>query len=83
VDGGVCDGIRHLADGAHVVVHEALLTAGVSPSLLEWNASARSVGALAAVTQPETLVLTHLIPGLLTHDERSCNRAAAPVADRR
>jgi ribonuclease Z len=65
----ICDGMRHLADGAQIVVHEALLTAGVSASLLEWNASARSVGELAAVTQPETLVLTHLIPAPSTADD--------------
>lgn len=61
-DTAVCEGMRRLAGGAHVLVHQALLGARVSPSLLEWNASARSVGELAAWTRPETLVLTHLIP---------------------
>ena len=46
-DTAVCDGMRKLADGAHVVIHEALLTRAVSPALLEWNASASSVGNLA------------------------------------
>ena len=58
----VCDGVRSLATGAHVIVHEALLAASVSAALLEWNASAESVGALAAAIGPRTLVLTHLIP---------------------
>lgn len=58
----VCDGVRSLAAGAHVIVHEALLAANVSATLLEWNASAESVGALAASIEPRTLVLTHLIP---------------------
>ena len=61
-DTAVCDGMRKLVDGAHVVIHEALLTTAVSPSLLEWNASARSVGTLAMHGRPHTLVLTHLIP---------------------
>lgn len=61
-DTAVCDGMRRLAGGVHVLVHQALLGARVSPALLEWNASARSVGELAAATRPETLVLTHLIP---------------------
>jgi ribonuclease Z len=61
-DTAVCDGMRRLAHGVHVLVHEAVLSARVSPSLLEWNASARSVGELAALTRPETLVLTHMIP---------------------
>ncbi len=71
-DTAVCEGVRRLAHGADVVVHEALLTAAVSPSLLEWNAGARSVGALASSTQPATLILTHLIPAPRTvEDERA------------
>ena len=61
-DTAVCDGMRKLVDGAHVVIHEALLSTAVAPSLLEWNASARSVGTLAMHGRPHTLVLTHLIP---------------------
>ena len=61
-DTAVCDGMRSLARGVDVLVHEALLTARVSPALLAWNASARSVGELAASTRPGTLVLTHMIP---------------------
>lgn len=61
-DTAVCDGIRELSRGAAVLVHEALLESRVAPSLLTWNAGARAVGALAAETEPTTLVLTHLIP---------------------
>ena len=61
-DTAVCDGMHRLADGAHLVVHEALLSAAVHPALLEGNASARSVGELARHTRPRTVVLTHLIP---------------------
>jgi ribonuclease Z len=65
----VCDGDRSLAAGAQVLVHEALLTAGVDPELLAWNASARSVGELASATTPDTLVLTHLIPAPTSSDD--------------
>jgi ribonuclease Z len=65
----VCDGVRSLAAGAQVLVHEALLTAAVDPELLTWNASARSVGELAATTAPDTLVLTHLIPAPTSSDD--------------
>jgi ribonuclease Z len=75
-DTAVGDGIRALARGATVLVHEALLEARVAPALLDWNASARSVGHLAATTNPATLVLTHLIPAPVTPDD-----IAAFVAD--
>jgi ribonuclease Z len=68
-DTSVCEGIRWLADHADVLVHETLLTAAVPPSYLEWNASARSVGELAAATQTRRLVLTHLIPSPTTEDD--------------
>jgi ribonuclease Z len=61
-DTRVCDGVRTLSAGAHVIVHEALLADRVSLGLLDWNASAESVGALAATIRPQTLALTHLIP---------------------
>jgi ribonuclease Z len=61
-DTAVCDGMRRLADGARLVVHEALLSTAVPAALLEWNAGARSVGELARHTRTHTLVLTHLIP---------------------
>jgi ribonuclease Z len=68
-DTAVCDGMHRLAAGADVLVHEALLTAAVSPGLLEWNASARRVGELAASTRTRQLVLTHLLPAPATPDE--------------
>lgn len=61
-DTAVCDGVRQLATGVDVLVHEALLTSAVRPSLLEWNAGAGAVGALAAQVDVRTLVLTHLLP---------------------
>ena len=68
-DTAVCDGMRGLAAGADVLVHEALLTGRVSPALLDWNASARSVGELAALVRPRLLVLTHMIPAPTTDDD--------------
>ena len=62
-DTAVCDGMRTLAQNVDVLVHQALLSDRVSPALLKWNAGARAVGELAARTHPQTLVLTHLIPG--------------------
>jgi ribonuclease Z len=61
-DTAVCDGMRALAHDVDVLVHEALLTRFASPEILAWNASARSVGELAAGALPRELVLTHLIP---------------------
>jgi ribonuclease Z len=61
-DTAVCDGMYQLAMGVDVLVHQALLSSRVSADLLTWNASARSVGELAARARPKTLVLTHLIP---------------------
>jgi ribonuclease Z len=61
-DTAVCDGVRELAEGVDVLVHETLRSDQVPPELLDWNAGARSVGELAATTKPRTLVLTHLIP---------------------
>ncbi|MGH9119896.1 MAG: MBL fold metallo-hydrolase [Acidimicrobiales bacterium] len=71
-DTAVCDGLRQLARGVDVLVHETLLSSRVSPALLEWNAGARAVGALAAEARPGTLVLTHLIPAPRSpEDERA------------
>jgi ribonuclease Z len=61
-DTAVCDGMRQLARGADVLVHEALLGASVRPALLEWNASATAVGELARSAGVGHLVLTHAIP---------------------
>jgi ribonuclease Z len=61
-DTAACDGIRQLADGADVLVHEALLGDAVRPALLEWNASAAAAGELARSAGVGRLVLTHTIP---------------------
>jgi ribonuclease Z len=70
-DTRVCDGVHALARDANVIVHEALLGERVSPELLEWNASAESVGTLASIVKPVTLVLTHLIPAPITLDDEA------------
>jgi len=70
-DTAVCDGVRRLAVDVDVLVHEALLSSRVSGRLLEWNASARSVGELAAATGPRTLVLTHLIPAPMSNADEA------------
>ena len=38
-DTAACDGMRHLAERADVLIHEALLADAVHPRLLDWNAS--------------------------------------------
>jgi ribonuclease Z len=68
-DTAVCEGMRRLAAGADVLVHEALLTAAVSPGLLEWNAGAGTVGELAAESGIRQLILTHLLPAPSTPAE--------------
>jgi ribonuclease Z len=65
-DTAVCDGVARLADGADLLVHEAVRSDLSSPRLLEWNASARSVGALADSLKLRRVVLTHLLPAPLT-----------------
>lgn len=68
-DTAVCPGMRLLAREADVLVHEALLSDRVAPSLLRWNAAARAVGELAAEARPRRLVLTHLIPAPAAPDD--------------
>ncbi|MBV9871961.1 MAG: MBL fold metallo-hydrolase [Frankiaceae bacterium] len=58
----VCDGIRNLASGVDLLVHEALLSERSSAEALAWNASACSVGSLANDAQVGQLALTHLLP---------------------
>lgn len=57
-----CTGLETMATDADLLIHEALLERAVRPQLLEWNASAESVGALAHRARVKQLVLTHLIP---------------------
>lgn len=71
-DTAACNGIRGLARGVDVLVHEALLTSRVPTQLLAWNAAATAVGELAAESGVRTLLLTHLIPApTSTEDECS------------
>jgi ribonuclease Z len=65
-DTAVCDGVARLAAGADLLVHEAVRSDLSSPRLLEWNASARSVGSLADSLALRRVVLTHLLPAPLT-----------------
>ena len=61
-DTAVCAGVELLATGADVLAHEAARSDRASPRLLEWNASARSVGDLAHSLRLPTIVLIHLLP---------------------
>ena len=61
-DTAVCDGMRSLAAGVDVLVHEAVLTALASPATLAWNAGVDTVAKLASSVGVGTLVLTHLLP---------------------
>lgn len=61
-DTAACPGFEELAREADLLIHEAVLADAVRPRLLEWNASAQSVGALARRAEVRRLVLTHLIP---------------------
>jgi ribonuclease Z len=61
-DTAPCEGMRRLAEGADVLIHEALLADAVDPRLLDWNASATAVGELARSAGVGQLVLTHTIP---------------------
>lgn len=68
-DTRVCAGIERLAAQADVLVHEALRSERVSAELLEWNASAYSVGDLARTLALPRVVLTHLIPAPLSSSD--------------
>ncbi|MCU1388484.1 MAG: rnz [Ilumatobacteraceae bacterium] len=71
-DTAVCEGVELLAVGADVLIHEAVRSDRCSPTLLEWNASAFSVGVLADSLNIPTTVLTHLLPAPNTEpDERA------------
>jgi ribonuclease Z len=70
-DTAVCDGIRSLAVDADVLVHEAVLSAAASASLLAWNAGAASVGQMASQVGVRTLVLTHMLPAPRDADDEA------------
>ena len=71
-DTAVCEGVKLLAVGADLLIHEAVRSDMCSSRLLEWNASAFSVGVLADSMNIPTTVLTHLLPAPNTEpDERA------------
>lgn len=76
-DTAVCPGIRLLAEKADVLIHQALNSQLVSRSALTWNASARSVGALAQDADVKHLVLTHLLPNPADAAQEEAFRAEA------
>ena len=51
-DTAVCSGVELLADSADILIHEAARSDRSSPQLLDWNASAFSVGVLADRADP-------------------------------
>ncbi len=61
-DTAACEGMAQLARGVDLLIHEALNANEVRGGLLDWNASAESVGALAQRAGVTKLVLTHLLP---------------------
>jgi ribonuclease Z len=64
-----CGGVAKLAEGADVLVHQALRSDLVSSAALKWNAGARSVGELAVEASVGHLVLTHLMPSPVEADD--------------
>src|SRR5262249_37141380 len=70
-DTAVCDGVVELATGADLLVHEAVRSDRASPELMAWNASARSVGAVARSLGLRQIVLTHLLPAPRTSAEET------------
>lgn len=77
-DTAVCAGVELLAGQADLLIHEALRGELVPVKLLEWNASAESVGEVAQSAEVAHLVLTHLLP-----PPRSAQEEAAFEADAR
>ena len=61
-DTAIGPGIRGLAEGADVLVHQAMRSDVAEPAALTWNAGSRAVGELAREAQVGHLVLTHLMP---------------------
>jgi ribonuclease Z len=61
-DTAACTGIETMAADVDLLIHEAVLERAVPAQLLDWNASAESVGQLAQQARVKHLVLTHLIP---------------------
>ncbi len=72
----VCDEVAALAEGADVLVYEAMRFAPIEALpesrrfILDYHADTRLIGRQAAVLGVPTLVLTHLIPEPTTEAER-------------
>lgn len=63
----VCDEVAALADGADVLVYEALRFSAIPPAapnafILDYHADTAAIGKQAAALETPTLILTHLIP---------------------
>lgn len=76
-DTAVCAGMELLAEGADLLIHEAVREDLASEDLLAWNASARSVGGLASRSAVAHLMLTHLIPAPATAQDEGVFEAQA------
>lgn len=78
-DTRVCDEIAGLAAGADVLVHEACRRSAMAPliagtafeSIFDYHADTVELGALAASSGVEHLVLTHLIPAPSTPEQEA------------
>lgn len=72
----VCDEFAALADGADIIVHEAMRMDKInerppqSRYITHYHADTRLIGAQAAALGTPVLMLTHLIPAPTTDDER-------------
>ena len=71
-DTKVCDEVARLADGADVLLYEAMLFSVIETEdlgrefIMEYHADSRLIGTQAAELNIPTLVLTHLIPAANT-----------------
>ena len=72
----VCDEVAELADGADVLVYEAMRFEEIEALpqhrrfVLDYHADTRLIGPQASELEVSTLVLTHLIPAPSTDEER-------------
>ena len=77
----VCDEVATLAEGADVLVYEAMrfevieAAPAVRHFILDYHADTRLIGGQAAQLGVETLVLTHLIPPPASDDDRAAFEA--------
>ena len=67
-DTAACPQIQRIADGANVLIHEAILSSRLAGKvsnpkrLAEYHTDPKELGSLAAAARVHTLVLTHLVP---------------------